>query len=136
MGYDRPMDVFEAGSTDPARNDAGALDSYLSGVQASHHGAPSLDTVVGHSYGSTPVGAAGSDGHHLPAENIVGIGSPGMLVNNASSIPTGRDHRLHDDPTPVATPSPPRCRLPGGRRVNWRLQRQEQSGGIGSERRY
>ena len=86
MGYDRPMDLFEAGSTGPARNGAGALDSFLSGAEASHQGAPSLDTVVGHSYGSTLVGAAGSDGHHLPAENIIGVGSPGMLVDNASEL--------------------------------------------------
>jgi hypothetical protein len=86
MVYDRPMDLIEAGSTDPARNGAAALDSYLSGAQASHQGAPSLDTVVGHSYGSTLVGAAASGGHHLPAENIIGVGSPGMLVNNASEL--------------------------------------------------
>jgi uncharacterized protein YukE len=86
MGYDRPMDVFEAGSTDPARNGAGGLDSYLSGAQASHQGAPSIDTVVGHSYGSTLVGAAASGGHHLPAENIIGVGSPGMLVGSASDL--------------------------------------------------
>jgi hypothetical protein len=62
MGYDRPMDVFEAGSTDPARNGAGGLDSYPSGTQASHQGPPSIDTVVGHSYGSTLVGAAAPGG--------------------------------------------------------------------------
>jgi hypothetical protein len=77
MGYDRP---------DPARNGAGALDSYLSGVQASHQGPASIDTVVGHSYGSTLVGAAASGGHHLPVENIIGVGSPGMLVSNASDL--------------------------------------------------
>jgi len=86
MGYDRPMDLIEAGSTDPARNGAGALDSYLSGVQASHQGPPSIDTVIGHSYGSTLVGAAASGGHHLPVENIIGVGSPGMLVGNMSEL--------------------------------------------------
>lgn len=86
MGYDRPMDIPEASSPDPARNGAAALDSFLDGAQASHQGTPSIDTVIGHSYGSTLVGAAGSDGHHLAAENVIAVGSPGLLVGNASDL--------------------------------------------------
>ena len=36
MGYDRPMDLAQAASSSYANNGAGALDSYLAGVQASH----------------------------------------------------------------------------------------------------
>jgi len=56
-------------------------------------GAPSIDTVVGHSYGTTLVGAAASDGHHLAANNIVAVASPGMLVDHAGDLklPPGVD---------------------------------------------
>lgn len=79
MGYDRPMDLAQAASSSYANNGAGALDSYLAGVQASHDsGIPlAIDTVVGHSYGSTLVGAAGAGGHHLAADNVIAVGSPG-----------------------------------------------------------
>lgn len=79
MGYDRPMDLAQAASSSYANNGAGALDSYLAGVQASHDsGIPlAIDTVVGHSYGSTLVGAAGAGDHHLAADNVIAVGSPG-----------------------------------------------------------
>ncbi|KQY02935.1 hypothetical protein ASD37_25650 [Mycobacterium sp. Root135] len=91
MGYDRPMNVVtDAPSTDYARNGAAALDSFQSGLRASHddlgHGGPSQNTVIGHSYGSTLVGAAGLDGHHLDANNVINLGSPGMLAGHASDL--------------------------------------------------
>ncbi|WAC89716.1 alpha/beta hydrolase [Mycobacterium sp. Aquia_213] len=86
MGYDRPMDLFEAAWPDRARAGGGALDAFESGQRASHVGAPSIDTVIGHSYGSTLVGAAASGGHHLDANNVVAVGSPGMLVAHAGDL--------------------------------------------------
>ncbi|WP_181786759.1 alpha/beta hydrolase [Mycobacterium shimoidei] len=86
MGYDRPMDVFAARHPDPALGGAGALDSFESGMRASHVGPPSIDTVIGHSYGSTLVGAAASGGHQLDANNVIAVGSPGMLVNDVSGM--------------------------------------------------
>jgi hypothetical protein len=91
MGYDRPMNVFtDAPSTSYAHDGAGALDDFQAGLRASHddagHGGPSLNTVLGHSYGSTLVGAAGLDGHHLDANNVVTIGSPGVLAGHASDL--------------------------------------------------
>ncbi|MEE3067254.1 MAG: alpha/beta hydrolase [Actinomycetota bacterium] len=86
MGYDRPMDLFEAAWPDRARAGGGALDAFESGQRASHVGAPSIDTVIGHSYGSTLVGAAASGGHHLDANNVVAVGSPGMLVRHAGDL--------------------------------------------------
>jgi len=86
MGYDRPMDLFEAASPDRARAGAEALDSFQSGIRASHVGAPSIDTVIGHSYGSTVVGAAAIAGHHLDANNVIAVGSPGMLCHHASDL--------------------------------------------------
>ncbi|MEE6139568.1 alpha/beta hydrolase [Mycobacterium sp. 050128] len=86
MGYDRPMDLFEAAWPDRARAGGGALDAFESGQRASHVGAPSIDTVIGHSYGSTLVGAAASGGHHLDANNVIAVGSPGMLVQHAGDL--------------------------------------------------
>jgi len=86
MGYDRPMDLGQADFPDPARASAASLDAFEAGQRASHVGAPSIDTVIGHSYGSTMVGAAASDGHHLDADNIISVGSPGMLVDHAGDL--------------------------------------------------
>lgn len=86
MGYDRPMNLVEAAWPDRARAGAGALDAFESGQRASHVGAPSIDTVIGHSYGSTLVGAAASGGHHLDANNVIAVGSPGMLVQHAGDL--------------------------------------------------
>lgn len=91
MGYDRPMNVVtDAPSTSYAHHGAAALDGFQSGLRASHddlgHGGPSQNTVIGHSYGSTLVGAAGLDGHHLDANNVINVGSPGMLAGHASDL--------------------------------------------------
>lgn len=86
MGYDRPVDLFEAAWPDRAWAGAGAMDAFESGQRASHVGSPSVDTVIGHSYGSTLVGAAASGGHHLDADNVIAVGSPGMLVEHAGDL--------------------------------------------------
>lgn len=90
MGYDRPMNLAEAGSTSWAHNGVAALDDFQSGLRASHNdalaGGPSINTVIGHSYGSTEVGAAALDGHHLDANNVIAVASPGMLTNHAGDL--------------------------------------------------
>jgi Alpha/beta hydrolase len=86
MGYDRPMDLSRAAFPDPARAGADGLDAFESGLRASHVGPASIDTVIGHSYGSTLVGAAASGGHRLDADNVIAIGSPGMLVDRAGGL--------------------------------------------------
>lgn len=90
MGYDRPMDVFQAASTSYAHNGAAALDDFQAGLRASHNdaltGGPSTNTVIGHSYGSTEVGAAALGGHHLDANNVIAVASPGVLTDHASDL--------------------------------------------------
>jgi hypothetical protein len=107
MGYDRPMDLGAAWSPDPARAGASSLDAFESGMRASHVGTPSVDTVIGHSYGSTAVGAAASGGHHLDANNVIAVGSPGMLVQHASDLSLSSDAQFYamraaNDPIGVA----------------------------------
>jgi uncharacterized protein YukE len=90
MGYDRPMDVVQAASTSYAHNGAAALDDFQAGLRASHNdtltGGPSLNTVIGHSYGSTEVGAAALNGHHLDADNVIAVASPGVLTGHAGDL--------------------------------------------------
>lgn len=86
MGYDRPMDLTQAAWPDRAHSGGAALDTYLDGIHASHLGPTAIDTVIGHSYGSTLVGAAATDGHHLAADNVIGVGSPGMLSKHATDL--------------------------------------------------
>ncbi len=86
MGYDRPMSLSHAAFRDATRTGAGGLDAFETGLRASHVGPASIDTVIGHSYGSTLIGAAASGGHHLDADNVIAVGSPGMLVDRAGGL--------------------------------------------------
>jgi hypothetical protein len=86
MGYDRPMDLSRAAFPQPAQGGADRLSTFESGQRASHVGPPSVDTVIGHSYGSTVIGAAATGGHHLDADNVIAVGSPGMLVDRAGRL--------------------------------------------------
>jgi hypothetical protein len=86
MGYDRPMDLSRAAFPQPALGGADRLVAFENGQRASHVGQPSLDTVIGHSYGSTVIGAAGAAGRHLDADNVIAVGSPGMLVDRAGRL--------------------------------------------------
>lgn len=86
MGYDRPMDLSRAALPGPAQRGADRLDVFENGLRASHVGHRSIDTVIGHSYGSTVLGAAASGGHHLDADNVIAVGSPGMLVERADRL--------------------------------------------------
>ncbi|MFD7845939.1 alpha/beta hydrolase [Nocardia sp. NPDC059764] len=85
-GYDAPPDL--AGALGDRRADAGALalDRFESGLRASHLGLASHQTVLGHSYGSTVIGAAASGANTLAADDVVLVGSPGIEVDNVSEL--------------------------------------------------
>ena len=105
VGYDRPMTLTEAAWPDRARAGATALDRYLDGMHASHRGPAAVDTVIGHSYGSTLVGAAATGGHHLGADNVIAIGSPGMLSRHARDLvldPGGRVYAMTAGNDPIS----------------------------------
>jgi Alpha/beta hydrolase len=86
MGYDRPMDLSRAAFPQPAQGGADRLSTFENGQRASHVGQASVDTVIGHSYGSTVIGAAAAGGRHLDADNVIAVGSPGMLVDSAGRL--------------------------------------------------
>ncbi len=91
LGYDAPQ--WLTGPAEARYADAGGplLAGYVNSLSLTHHG-PSHVTVIGHSYGSTVVGAA--LGHYgMRADDAVFVGSPGVTVNHASD--------LHLDPSHV-----------------------------------
>ncbi|WP_052077966.1 alpha/beta hydrolase [Rhodococcoides fascians] len=86
MGYDAPPDVYDAARTTYADAGAPRLDSFQDGLRAAHDGLPSHNTVIGHSYGSTVVGHAMSDGGSLDVDSVVFAGSPGVGVPTVGEL--------------------------------------------------
>ncbi len=108
LGYDAPeIPVTEASNLEVAdtdRAEAGAQDlrDFTHGLRASHEGDRANLTVLGHSYGSTTVGAAASGAGGLDADNIAVVGSPGMTVDRADQLNVAPGHvyfgQATDDP--------------------------------------
>jgi uncharacterized protein YukE len=98
LGYDRPMSVPDpfnpkwAGDPSFALNGAKALDDWQDGLRASHDdsvtGGPSRNTVIGHSYGTSEVGAAATHGNRLDTDVVVLLASPGAFADSASGLNT------------------------------------------------
>lgn len=78
VGYNAPPEVHNAGSSEYAAAGAPRLDSFQDGLRAAHEGAPSVNTVIGHSYGSSVIGHAMSGGNSLDADSVIFVGSPGV----------------------------------------------------------
>lgn len=86
-GYDAPQDVVtEAGQSEFADTAEGPLTGFQDGLRVTHDGAPSSNTVIGHSYGTTAIGHAASDGNTLNADQIVFVASPGVGVDDVSDL--------------------------------------------------
>ncbi|MET9496375.1 alpha/beta hydrolase [Streptomyces sp. NPDC006552] len=106
LGYDAPQGlVTDATQKHYAYDGAPKLDTFLDGLQATQGGADnSHTTVIGHSYGSTVVGAATMH-HQLAADDIVTVGSPGVLVGSADDLDVGKEHVWSEaagsDPVPA-----------------------------------
>ncbi|MFR9797182.1 alpha/beta hydrolase [Streptomyces sp. MS06] len=107
IGYDAPQSIApEAMEKHWAYEGAPGLNDFLDGLQTVQGGPDaSHTTVIGHSYGSTTVGAASKAPGHFAADDIVVAGSPGMLVGDASDLDVGKNHvwaeAAHDDPVPL-----------------------------------
>ncbi|WP_404817236.1 alpha/beta hydrolase [Streptomyces thermolineatus] len=93
IGYDAPQSIVpEAMDRSYAVDGAPRLNGFLDGLQTAQGGPDaSHTTVIGHSYGSTTVGAASMHGD-LPADDIIAVGSPGMLVGEADQLDVGGEH--------------------------------------------
>jgi pimeloyl-ACP methyl ester carboxylesterase len=103
LGYNAPdeaMPIFlggedlipEAASDSWARDAAPDFSAFTDGLRTAHMGEePSHTTLIGHSYGSSVIGAAALDGG-LYADDVVAVGSPGMFVDDAGELGVGSDH--------------------------------------------
>ncbi len=68
------------------------LNRFVAGLEASQGGdAASHTTVIGHSYGTTVVGAASEQGN-LRTDEIIAVASPGMLVGHADDLDADKGH--------------------------------------------
>jgi hypothetical protein len=86
LGYDAPDLPTNAAMSSYADHAVDPLQSFQSGLRATHSDAPSHNTVIGHSYGSTTVGYAARDAGGLAANDLIFVGSPGVGVNSAADL--------------------------------------------------
>jgi hypothetical protein len=88
LGYDAP-DLFGSPADTSARAGGEQLRPFLSGLAATHDGAPAHVTLIGHSYGTTVVAEAALSSapglDHL-AGDVVVVGSPGMHADHATDL--------------------------------------------------
>jgi Alpha/beta hydrolase len=90
-GYAAPQDLGQAAETAYAEDAKRDLDQFQDGLRATHEGARSHNTVIGHSYGSTVIGhAAASEG--LDVDEAVFVGSPGVGVDDAADLNLPPEH--------------------------------------------
>jgi hypothetical protein len=117
MGYDPPQSFTDANTLDNADAGAPKLNRFLHGLQTAQGGPQaSHTTLIGHSYGTTTIGAAANAAHaaaaraghpqdwHMDADDIVVAGSPGMPVHSANDLGVDRQHvyaeHAGNDPIP------------------------------------
>ncbi|MGC7097364.1 alpha/beta hydrolase [Amycolatopsis lurida] len=90
--YDAPDFFNDAASTSYAEDAKDDLAAFQQGLRESHDGAPSHNTLIGHSYGSTVAGTTARDYRDLPVDDFISVSSPGLGVDHASelNLPPGR----------------------------------------------
>jgi len=92
LGYEAPQGLASAASDGYAEDAAGDLQKFQDGLRATHEGAASNNTLIGHSYGSTAVGEAAQYGDgQLDVDNVVLIGSPGVNADSVSELQLPED---------------------------------------------
>ncbi|ONI67112.1 hypothetical protein BWI15_28505 [Kribbella sp. ALI-6-A] len=93
LGYDAPDEIPNASSASYADGAVKPLQDFQNGLRSTHEGPRSLNTVVGHSYGTTAIGHAAVKGS-LDADQIEFVASPGVLAETVTD--------LHLDGVPAA----------------------------------
>jgi hypothetical protein len=98
LGYDAPDDVVkDAPFEHYAYDGAPAFTRFLDGLETSHTGdTPPHRTLIGHSYGTTLIGAAAERGT-LNADDIVLAGSPGVKVSHATEMDVPKGHVWNEE---------------------------------------
>ncbi|MVO90082.1 hypothetical protein GPA10_36360 [Streptomyces sp. p1417] len=119
LGYDAPDTVFkDATFKHYAYDGAPAFNRFLDGLETSHTGdtAPHR-TVIGHSYGSTLIGASAQTGD-LNSDDVVFAGSPGVRVSHADQMDVPKGHVWNEEAKNDFVPEGGRLLL-GGRESVW-----------------
>lgn len=88
-GYDAPPTVAAARWDHYAESAVRDLDSFHDGLRASHDGPPSHTVAIGHSYGSTVIGAASTGAESLDVDDLLFVASPGVDVDRATDLRVG-----------------------------------------------
>lgn len=105
LGYDAPQDIVkDAPFEHYAYDGAPAYRRFMDGLDASHSGSGEPHrTAIGHSYGTTLIGAAAQTGD-LNADDVVLAGSPGVKVGSAEEMDVPKGHVWNEeadkDPVP------------------------------------
>jgi hypothetical protein len=91
LNYDPPSDLMGGMYEDAGDAGAPAYANFLTGIRATHQGAPPHVTSIGDSYGSYVVTksaqlAADQPGTYSPPDDLVLTGSPGVSVGKASDL--------------------------------------------------
>lgn len=86
LGYDAPDGLIGAAGDNSYEAAAGDLTNFQHGLRATHEGPDSMNTLLGHSYGSSTVGHAASQSD-LRIDNLVFVASPGATVDDAGDFP-------------------------------------------------
>ncbi|NKS63306.1 hypothetical protein GS966_05705 [Rhodococcus hoagii] len=86
LGYTAPPEIPDAAGIGYADRGAPALDGFQDGLRVTHDGERSHNVVLGHSYGTTLVGTAASQGRTLDADALVFVASPGTSVNHVTDL--------------------------------------------------
>ncbi|MEU0399259.1 alpha/beta hydrolase [Streptomyces sp. NPDC006197] len=106
FGYEAPQSLApDAMQKDFAYDGSPKLLQFMDGLETVQGGADkSHTTIIGHSYGSTVVGDASNKGD-LAADDIVAVGSPGMLTGKAEDLDVGKDHVWSEAATSDVVPA-------------------------------
>ncbi|MFI2640628.1 alpha/beta hydrolase [Streptomyces sp. NPDC018610] len=105
LGYDAPQDIVKDSPFEHyAYDGAPAYRQFMDGLDVSHSGAGDPHrTAIGHSYGTTLIGAAAQTGH-LNADDVIFAGSPGVKVGSADEMDVPKGHVWNEeadgDPVP------------------------------------
>jgi hypothetical protein len=86
LGYDAPdLDNLSVAFEDRSEQGGPPYTRFAEGLRATHDDGPSHLVAMGHSYGSTVVAEAALSGH-LPVDDILVQGSPGLHTDNAANL--------------------------------------------------
>ncbi|MFE4593323.1 alpha/beta hydrolase [Streptomyces laurentii] len=105
LGYDAPQNIVkDAPFEHYAYDGAPAYRQFMDGLDASYSGTGEPHrTAIGHSYGTTLIGAAAQTGD-LNADDVILAGSPGVKVGSAEEMDVPKGHvwneEAEDDPVP------------------------------------